>query len=576
MDSAATPFDREECRCLADTRLRDLCNGNHVSLSMANKYRQQFQALSSSHAIFRCVTDLPPITEVFNPPDTTPAYSTAPDVQTAVARIVRSSQPASLNGGVGTELKNLLKFFGQYDDVGCNCKKHAETMDRNGIAWCEQNIPAIVGWLQEEAARRKALKWISGRITGMIATRVVQRAIANAKKKEAPLQQMAVATIRSRPAKPPMAQGTPLHGYPCIHRGVSVLRTENGHGRSLPVYHCAKFQTECTVERVAREQQPLVCSLCQSRETPTTLGPPFPQQRGPSPFAYQSSKTSPEFVTLETFVADTRRLAAMIPEGTSRIIGVSRSGVTPANIIATILHLPMSYVRQSTGDLIDGGNGWRLTGNTGGRGPAVVIDDTVMSGNSLKHVMPIVWKEHPQAISAAVYVNPAARQKPDIWVRDLPWPHLLEWNLPNSIMTTSCAFDMDGILCHDCGPGDDDDGPRYQAFLRDAILKYPVRRVQIPMIATGRLEKYRSQTLEWLGKHGMSTRSLKMFPGTFHQRNTTTAAEFKARCFREFLATNQHRIKPAIFVESDEAQARIIAGLTKSLVVCPPAGRCFS
>jgi hypothetical protein len=244
-------------------------------------------------------------------------------------------------------------------------------------------------------------------------------------------------------------------------------------------------------------------------------------------------------------------------------------------MVAMLLHLPISIVRQSNNDLIDAGNGWRLTGNTGGKGPVVVIDDTVMSGNSFKHVMPLVRKVYPEAISAAIYCNPAANVKPDLWVVDLPWPHLLEWNLFNSIMTPQCAMDFDGILCHDCPPGSDDDGAKYLEFIKTTKPLYPVRRVTIPLVVTARIEKYREPTEWWLRKHGIAVNELVMHPAeTLRDRQRDDIAAFKARHYAEFL-NRKHKIKPPMFIESDARQAERIANLSGGIVVCPAAGRCF-
>jgi orotate phosphoribosyltransferase len=271
---------------------------------------------------------------------------------------------------------------------------------------------------------------------------------------------------------------------------------------------------------------------------------------------------------------------------------------------AMLLHRPLSIVRQSAGDVIDGGNGWRLeTGRVQSRVSSVqipsdsgdkaagsssnlktqnsnliaVLDDTVMTGNSLSAVGPIVRQAFPEAslLLAAVYVNPLARQKPDLWAQDLPWPHLLEWNLFNSVLSPHCAVDFDGILCHDCPPEDDDDGPRYQAFLESARPRYYIRRTAIPLIVTARLEKYRAQTLAWLARHGMQVEQLVMGPWRDNaERAGADIAAFKAQHFRAFLQ-RRHRIRPPLFIESDPRQARRIAELSKGIVVCPAAGRCF-
>jgi len=303
---------------------------------------------------------------------------------------------------------------------------------------------------------------------------------------------------------------------------------------------------------------------------------PFKRTRSGNPFAYNGRGT-PEFVTTARLMEDAKILASKLPADASLIVGVARSGLTVASMVAMILHRPIEIVRQSRNDLIEGGNGWRLTGNTTANGPVVVIDDTCMTGNSLKHVMPLVRKVHPNAISATVYCNPHARQKPDIWVRDLPWPHLLEWNLFNSVLSPNMAVDFDGILCHDPQTSaDDDDGPRYERFLRETKPLYLARKVPIPLIVTARVEKYRPQTEAWLKRYGVQCTRLVMAPwATSAERRRHDMAEFKAEHFRAFIRQHKRGLKPPLFVESDRHLAARIAKLSGGLVVCPAAGRCY-
>lgn len=58
-------------------------------------------------------------------------------------------------GGVGTELKKLLKMVGITASPGCSCNKRAAIMDDNGIQWCKDNMGEIVSWLKEEASKRR-------------------------------------------------------------------------------------------------------------------------------------------------------------------------------------------------------------------------------------------------------------------------------------------------------------------------------------------------------------------------------------------------------------------------------------
>lgn len=57
--------------------------------------------------------------------------------------------------GVGSELKNMLKFIGITSSPTCGCNAKAKYMNEKGIDWCKQNIDLIVSWLKEEAEKRK-------------------------------------------------------------------------------------------------------------------------------------------------------------------------------------------------------------------------------------------------------------------------------------------------------------------------------------------------------------------------------------------------------------------------------------
>jgi orotate phosphoribosyltransferase len=376
----------------------------------------------------------------------------------------------------------------------------------------------------------------------------------------------------------------------CAHRGEIIGEIPCGCGSPPKLYQCSIYE-KCTLIRDGGNRRKAIeaakvaiCIECPSRTLPgqtTPIGPPPPRKRRPtnkprrSPFYYKRTLGSPEFVTLARFATDAKALVSVLPANTSKIIGVARSGLTAANLVAMFMHRPVEVMRQSKGDVIEGGNGWRLTGNTSSDGAVVVIDDTVMTGNSFMDVIPRIRKVYPNAISAAIYCNPNANVKPDLWVRELPWPHLLEWNLFNSILSPSMAVDFDGILCHDCPPGHDDDGWRYERFLQGVKPLYYMRRTTIPMIVTARLEKYRPQTMDWLARHGMSVQELIMWPGSdYRERSTEKVAQFKATHYSRFL-THKYRIQPTLFVESDANQAQRIAQISGGLVVCPAAGRVF-
>jgi hypothetical protein len=103
-----------------------------------------------------------------------PAYprTPRPGFESAVAAM---AQPPETKGP-GTEMKKLLAKIGITSSPDCQCNARARYMDEQGPEWCEQNMAEIIGWLREEAEKRK-LPFVdfAGRL-------LVKKAIANARK----------------------------------------------------------------------------------------------------------------------------------------------------------------------------------------------------------------------------------------------------------------------------------------------------------------------------------------------------------------------------------------------------------
>lgn len=295
--------------------------------------------------------------------------------------------------------------------------------------------------------------------------------------------------------------------------------------------------------------------------------------------AFAPNKTPPRFVSSAQFQQDIKKLIGLIPPDITAIAGVARSGLSAATMLSMYLHLPMITIRQTMNDIVATGNGWRLGGTRHvdpQKGRILVVDDTVMTGNSLRAIRPLVSEKLGQAVYAAVYVNPRATKKPDIWAVDLPWPHILEWNMFNSILSPSMALDFDGILCQDCEPGSDDDGPKYLNFIRNAKPLYLPRRVPVPLIVTARIERYRKETEEWLARHKVKVGRLVMHPAkSLRERQRDNIAIFKAKHYKAWAIRHRARPGPALFIESEDRQAQAIARHSGLIVVCPSSCKVY-
>ena len=370
------------------------------------------------------------------------------------------------------------------------------------------------------------------------------------------------------------------------HASITLGVTREGLRCPLPSPKWTEEPQQCPacrrVSQVFGNKQ-AVCNYCKQRQAITGRHASTNKQirfatntnrrvaKGGNPF---SATGEPQWLPIEQLALDSRLLAGILPSDITAIVGVARSGITPASIVASMLHLPLLAIRQTKEDVIEVGNGWRLGGNNhidvAKSGKVAIIDDTVMTGNSFKHIAQIVANDFPNYVTAAIYVNPLAHVKPDVWVHDLGWPHLLEWNIFNSILSPNVAVDFDGILCHDPHGWQDDDGPKYIEFIQNAKPLYLSRKTPIPLIVTARIEKYRGITEAWLRDHGVRYNRLIMHPAaTLRERNRDDLGAYKARHFEAWAMHHKPRPAPLMFIESDDNQARRIHNITGRMVVCP-------
>lgn len=78
--------------------------------------------------------------------------------------------------GPGSILSGMLSSLGIKSAPTCSCKRRALEMNDKGPDWCAENIDQIVGWLEEEAKKRK-LPFVK-----TVAKLMVQRAISKSKR----------------------------------------------------------------------------------------------------------------------------------------------------------------------------------------------------------------------------------------------------------------------------------------------------------------------------------------------------------------------------------------------------------
>lgn len=263
--------------------------------------------------------------------------------------------------------------------------------------------------------------------------------------------------------------------------------------------------------------------------------------------------------SVQEMASTIRNGLSRLPEDIDLVVGIPRSGVLAASLIA--LHTNLKCISL---------DGFSLekpirTGSIrNARHPHVsrprdahhilLVDDSASTGASMKAAhREIRLSGYSGAITTcAIYLTPDCVDI-DVHFEVVPQIRVFEWNLMHRDLLSECCVDMDGVLCRDPTDAENDDGPRYVAFLESASpLLIPSYRVG--RIVTSRLEKYRDQTLMWLRKHRVEFGVLDMvdLPNAETRRRLNIHAEFKAKIYS---ADPTMRL----FIESDRLQAMEIA-----------------
>lgn len=257
-----------------------------------------------------------------------------------------------------------------------------------------------------------------------------------------------------------------------------------------------------------------------------------------------------------------------IPPDVDLVVGVPRSGLMAASMYALFLNLPLTTIdllldgkmlsygfTKPTDHWIDNVNEARKI---------LIVEDSVNSGKSILECKERIAVSNfaDRALYLCVYASPEATCLVDYCAEVVPQPRMFEWNFLTHARLTACCFDIDGVICPDPRPEQNDDGEEYLSFITNTPTKLrPLNKVGY--IVTSRLEKYRTETERWLEENEISYGELFMHdaPSAEARRQLGNHAEFKALIYKKL-----HDAE--LFIESDDGQARTIFQLTGKPVFC--------
>lgn len=258
------------------------------------------------------------------------------------------------------------------------------------------------------------------------------------------------------------------------------------------------------------------------------------------------------------------------------IVGIPRSGSAPASLLATHLQKPVADLDHfcKTG-MLHGRSGTEAVGVK----RVILLDDTVNKGRAMRRASDMLRKARPNVAFLRVSVwGPYQLEEPskevDFWLEDLRGPRVFQWNMWKHIRLPRWFFDFDGVLCRDPDKEENDDGPRYENFLKTAAPMFLPTR-PIGHIITSRNEKWRRETIGWLEKHRIQYSSLHMCPCetkrdrmSFMKGIEGGRGGWKSSVVKRLIEKGKLEYKPELFIESDPKQAAIIARQTGLLSFC--------
>jgi len=252
-----------------------------------------------------------------------------------------------------------------------------------------------------------------------------------------------------------------------------------------------------------------------------------------------------------------------IPRDFDLIVGVPRSGMLPANLMALYLNLPYT-------DLHSFINGHIY--KAGERGQyfdikqfkkVLVVDDSVSSGSAMKKCKDsLAHLESDFNLKyAAIYVLPGKEKTVDYHFEVVGIPRYFQWNIFNHSTLDKACFDIDGVLCVDPTKEQNDDGPKYKDFILKAPPLY-IPKAKIGCLVTSRLEKYRKETEIWLKNHNIKYDKLVMLdlPNAKARQKANNHGGHKAKEYQNSYYN--------LFFESELHQALEINRITKKPVFC--------
>lgn len=222
------------------------------------------------------------------------------------------------------------------------------------------------------------------------------------------------------------------------------------------------------------------------------------------------------------------------------IIGIPRSGLWVAGIIALKLGLPLSTPTS----FMRGESWYTLHLPLKKFKKILLVEDDVLYGKQLlKHKRSLqAFNPDLKIETASLFATSNGSRLVDYYYQVRNPPLLYEWTLlTNMARIGKLAVDLDGVLCKE-----------------DSSEPYLIPKFPIEAVITSRPETQRILTMDWLIRNNVSYKSLEML--STPERNLAIFIDHKVEVLE--------KVRPFWFWESEPAQATAIHSKTHIPVLC--------
>jgi orotate phosphoribosyltransferase len=264
---------------------------------------------------------------------------------------------------------------------------------------------------------------------------------------------------------------------------------------------------------------------------------------------------------------DVARWSTQLPQDIDLVVGIPRSGLLAATVLALHRQLPLTDLDGLlAGRLLGGGRRLSETDTASSIPEArriLVVDDSVYTGSAIaKARAAIAGSPLADRVEfGVVYATSGSTSYVDHYFDITPQPRVFAWNVLNHDCLVESCVDIDGVLCRDPSPEENDDGARYEEFLTETpVIWRP--RMKVGYLVTNRLERYRPQTELWLERAGIGYGELVMHPAESGAARLV-AGNHGRRKGEFYRSTNA-----PLFIESDLHQSIEISTLAGKPVYC--------